>query len=337
LNKSKNISLFLAFMLIAGTIAAFTPSFIIGVNAQSEPYYRDNSYGSEQEYPPEYADSNSYNSYEPEYRMDNYKKLYSNDNYEQPEYPSYQPDYKSKYPSYGKDDRDKSKDSSNSVSLNKIKCINNNVNINGNNAGNVSLGNKGVTAAAEGYSGAYSSGENGYGSEGYYNDGYNNKKQDKGFECIINNNNNNTNQTIPPGPTTTTLNVAKAVRCVDENVNSLVPSIQQAGAIEDCEELEAIITPSDFTITVTGNAPTPNSFEGSEAGTEVQIGVGPYTVTETLGTEVTQVLAENPISRITTFTGQCTQADSSLSALGTIEANTPETCNIINTFTILPN
>jgi hypothetical protein len=125
-------ALFLAFVLVTGTIAAIFPSFMTGADAQAQTYY-------------------------------------------------------------GKDNRDKStKDSSKSVSLNKIKCINNNLNINGNNAGDVNADNKG-----KGYFGADSDG-------GYY-DGYGNNKQDKGFDdCVINNNNTNTNiisggnQTIPP-------------------------------------------------------------------------------------------------------------------------------------------
>ena len=91
------------------------------------------------------------------------------------------------YPSYVKDDRDKStKDSKKSVSINKLKSININLNINGNNAGDINLGNKG---ARERYVDTYSSNGGGYGG-GY--DGHN-KKNDKGFECIINNNNTNTN------------------------------------------------------------------------------------------------------------------------------------------------
>src|SRR5215211_9057949 len=167
---------------------------------------RYNSYGPEPEYPLEYADR-EYNSYEQEYGMDSYeKKSYSDDNYGQPEYPSYKPDYKPEYQSYGKD---KSKDSS-SVSINKLNCINNNVNINGNNNGTINVGNSGKSATGsgtdEGYLGVGSLGGN-YGEEGYDNNGYN-KQKDKGFSCIINNNNNNTNiiaggnQTEPePEPT----------------------------------------------------------------------------------------------------------------------------------------
>jgi hypothetical protein len=169
-------AIFLAIVLVAGTIAISSPSFMIGAKAQ--PYYgtdnRYNSYG-----PIQYPDNNYYNSYEPrDYGMDSYddrnsydNKPYGNDN-----------SYKLQYTSYdGKDDkRDKSKDSSKSVNINKLKCINTNLNINGNNAGNISIGNK---AAEGGYLGAYSSGGGGY-------DGY---KKDKGFTCIINNNNTNVN------------------------------------------------------------------------------------------------------------------------------------------------
>ena len=128
---------------------------------QAQPYYDDRM-------------DNDYNSYGP------------------PEYPSYKPDYKPAYLSYdGKDDkRDKSKkDSIQSVDVKTIKCINTNLNINGNNAGNISIGNK---SAAEGSVGGYSSDDSGYGDKRDY-DGYNNNKQDKDFDCIINNNNNNTN------------------------------------------------------------------------------------------------------------------------------------------------
>jgi hypothetical protein len=145
---------------------SYEPTTIYGMNDKKYNSYGYSDYG---------KDNNDRKSYD--------KKPYGNDNsYDKSQYqPSYKPDYKPQYPSYGKD---KSKDSS-SISLNKINCINNNVNINGNNTGDISVGNKG---AAEGYLGASSSGGSGYGVGGY--DGY---KQGKGFDCIINNNNTNTN------------------------------------------------------------------------------------------------------------------------------------------------
>jgi hypothetical protein len=150
--------MFLAIVLVTGTIAAISPSFIIkGVNAQAQPYYDG---------------------------MDSYddKKSYGIDNsYYESQYSSYKPDYKPKYSSNDKHDRDKSKkDSSKSVSINKLKCINTNLNINGNNTGDINVGNKG-----QGYLGVSSS-SGGYGGDGY-------SKQDIGFDCVINNNNTNTN------------------------------------------------------------------------------------------------------------------------------------------------
>ena len=166
-NSTKFSATFLAIVLLTGTIATISPSFIVGAQAQQEYNGIDNRYNSYEptEYPPEYTDNNSYER----------------------EYTSYTPDYKPQYPSYEKDDRDKSKDSSSkSISINKLKCINNNVNINGNNNGTINVGNSGSSATGPGTAGG-----SGYGTVGYSGEGYG--KQGKGFECIINNNNTNTN------------------------------------------------------------------------------------------------------------------------------------------------
>jgi hypothetical protein len=147
-------AIFLATLLVVGTIAIILPS------VQAQPYEMNNGYGSS-EPQPEYTNNNSY----------------------EPKYPSYLKNYKQEYSS------DNSYYDSNDIKsvINKLKCINNNLNINGNNAGDVNIGNKG-----QGYSGGYSSNGGGYnGNEGIYDNGYDNKR-DKGFECIINNNNNNT-------------------------------------------------------------------------------------------------------------------------------------------------
>jgi hypothetical protein len=114
--KKTTSAIFLAIVLLAGTFAVISPSFIIGIQAQSEPYYemenRYNSYEPEREYEnsnsygpeylPEYKDID-YNGYEPDYAIDIYEKSNQNDYNEQPEYPSYKPDYKPEYPKYGKD------------------------------------------------------------------------------------------------------------------------------------------------------------------------------------------------------------------------------------------
>lgn len=121
LNKIVSIkntnAIFLAVILVAGTFAAIFQSFIIiGVNAQDGLEYYDgmsnryNSYEPELEYHYN-TQKKEYNSYEPEYEMYDYKKSYRNGYYEQPEYQSYSE----------KDNYKSSIDSSNSVSINKLK------------------------------------------------------------------------------------------------------------------------------------------------------------------------------------------------------------------------
>jgi hypothetical protein len=200
-------AVFLAIVLVAGTITALSyPSFMIDVQAQ--PYY---------------GMDNSYNSYGSDFGIDSYndKRSYGNDNdygYEL-QYQSYKSDYKStEYQSYfGNDNYKSPKDisSKKSVNLNKIKCINNNININGINSGDVNIGNKGQLVQERDLSSSlFGNGEE-RNNNGYYYGYNNNNKKDKNIECIINNNNNNTNinlgdgggnQTIPPEPEPTTEN-----------------------------------------------------------------------------------------------------------------------------------
>ena len=82
--STKFSAIFLAIVLVTGMIALSFPSFMT-TGAQAQPYY---------------GRENRYNSYEPDYRMDNERKSYENDNYE------------SQYPSYDKDNNSyhKSKD-----------------------------------------------------------------------------------------------------------------------------------------------------------------------------------------------------------------------------------
>ena len=127
-------------------------------------------------------------------------------------------------PYYGMDNDYKSqKDSSKSVFINKLKCINTNININGENTGNINIGNKGQVGTAE---------------EGYY-DGYSNK--DKGFDCTINNNNTNTNL-VGNGNQTEPLTCEE---CFIENLNeeqlnnvTIALSVSRVGNLEGlCEAL----------------------------------------------------------------------------------------------------
>ncbi len=144
---------FLAIVLIVGTFAAISPSFMIGAHAQQ--------YGMEQKY----------NSHEPDYGMDS--------------------SYDDKQ-SYGKEDYSdyKSKDSSSSVSVKKIKCNNINVNLNGFNGVEVGtlptalngLATDEAQASDEGEIGASSSG-----SGERNNNGYQHNDKDSRYVCINNN------------------------------------------------------------------------------------------------------------------------------------------------------
>jgi hypothetical protein len=333
------------------------------------PKYTDRN-SPKYEYPPKYTDRNSYyNNYASSttseaYGMENNdRKSYgkNNDNYDvSSEYPSsssYKPNsYKpAEYPSsyggkdnnnYYKSQKDSSSSSKKSVDINKVKCINDNLNIDGQNTGNITIGNKG-----KGSLGTYSSaGGGGYGgSEGYYDNGYN-KKKDKDIDCIINNNNTNTNigggnQTVPPEPPEqkANLKVTKNVTCFERIVEpDSFPSVlqlEEENKNPSCADLLGNITDDQFNITVTDTNPTPSEFPGSESGTIVTLGAGAYTVTE--NPDETSVAADltalggNITGPNITFTGQCSQTGvNSTSAAGTIAAGESQTCNLENHFII---
>lgn len=243
LTKKSNV-IFLATILILGTFAAISPSFMLGnVQAQSnyemDRYYKD-SYGNS--YERDYGNDNRYDSYEPEYTdkaYNNYKPdHYGMDN----DYAKKSYGYESEYSSYGeKDDKTKKDDNSKNVSIHKIKCINTNLNINGNNVGNVSIGNIG-----QGNSSAYSSNSGEYGSgEGY-------GKQDKGFDCAINNNNNNTNLISNGGGNATNGNVTEPQTC-EECFRAFLSETQitaflPLGGSSSLEEFCTTVGPGGFAI-----------------------------------------------------------------------------------------
>ncbi|MGE0242647.1 MAG: hypothetical protein AB7F53_04580 [Nitrososphaeraceae archaeon] len=140
-------AIFLAIVLVLGTIALAVPSFMITAQATSD---REKDYDNDEEKKSydkdrddesrdndkDYDDDDEEKSYgkdsrdydENNYDKDEDKKSYDKDNYDS-KFSYYKDDYKSEYSSYGKD---KSKDSSSSsVSIKKIKCNNINVNLNG--------------------------------------------------------------------------------------------------------------------------------------------------------------------------------------------------------------
>ena len=167
----KSNAIFLAIVLVAGTITMLSPSFMRDAQAlqQQEDYYYD--------------------------EMDDYERpqSYGNDNYESREYPSYQKDYKQSYDKdsnkYQKDSNKYQKDSSSAI-IKKINCNNINVNLNG-------LDINATAASGNGYTNdgaveAASLMENGNANNGGYGERNNNYAQrgnDFTFVCINNNNN----------------------------------------------------------------------------------------------------------------------------------------------------
>jgi hypothetical protein len=200
-------AIFLAIVLVLGTFALSIPSFMIGAAAQASSdrdknYDEDDkkSYGKDRDSDRDdksrdYTDDNNgydyestnyseyidkrYNSYDSEYGMDN--------------------DYKDRY---GKDSY-KSKDSSSSVNIKKVKCNNINVNLNGidvdigapNGNGPVNGAIAEAQAAEDEGASSYDSDETGYDSSGESSNNNNS------FKFVCKNNNNNTvvvvNETIP--------------------------------------------------------------------------------------------------------------------------------------------
>ena len=236
---TKISAVFLATVLVLGTIVLSSPSFIVRAaqaTSDHDKNYNDNddnkkSYGKDRDRDDKSRDHEKY---------DDNKKSYGKDRDE------------SKYTSYGKDrDSDKSKDSS-SVSIKKVKCNNINVNVNGLELNVLppvlsGLIESEAQASDEGERGAssYGSGSGGYDGEKSRSDG------DFKFVCI--NNNNNT------------------VFGVDEDEDGVTPPPQP---IEDkCEEcfnanatLAGIIT--DL-LEVPGAIPLSPQFEGVVIGTDV--------------------------------------------------------------------
>jgi hypothetical protein len=278
LRKSTN-AIFLAIVLIAGTFAAISPSFMVGAHAQ------------------QYGMNQKYNSYEPDYGMDN--------------------SYDDKQ-SYGKDSNsyDKSKDSSN------VKCNNINVNVNG----DIDIGASQVLGAlatdeAQASADEGEIGTNSVGSDGGRPSGSDN---DPRFVCINNNNN-----VVVEEPTTAVLKVTKQIDCKDQiegdcdDLRELVNDdfiIQVEGNNPDPS--------SPFPGSPTGTDVTlgPGDYVVSETSDE--------TLAEDLQTFADNHPGRTIVSFSPSFTGDCTGTDFS-DATGTIAAGESQSCNVINAFSIL--
>ena len=286
---------FLAIVLIVGTFAAISPSFMVGAHAQQ--------YGMDQQ---------KYNSYEPDYGMDN----------------SYD-DKKS----YGKDSNsyDKSKDSSTIVK--KIKCNNINANVNGFNGVEVgTLPTALSDLATDDEAKASDEGEVGTNSFGSNDGESSGSDTDSRFVCI--NHNDFTTQTNSPDAEDANLIVTKVVTCESEGVNNRACSQLLAGLSGGA----TIIQSNDFNIAISGNHPTPSQFDGSSFPTIVTLGPGGYQVSETADPSVAtsiiqaEALSNSDISQSVIFSGDC----DAVTGQGTIAEGELQICSIENAFTARP-
>ena len=117
-----------------------------------------------------------------------------------------------------------------------------------------------------------------------------------------------------------TVSAGQTKQCVITNTYSASPPPVTTGEIivtkRVINEGGGSARPSDFTITVDGNNPTPASFDGSSSGTTVTLEPGRYSVTE------------NPLPDYT--------SSSSNDCTGTVSAGQTKQCVITNTYSASP-
>jgi hypothetical protein len=195
------------------------------------------------------------------------------------------------------------------VSVNSLKCDNINVNVNGLELSVLSpfLGSEVAAEAVESNTdvNSFAAGNNEDGS----------RIHDFRFICINNNNNTviwgeESESPEPPTPTTANLTVNKTTTCDPEQFG------------EECDTV--------YQISITGNNPTPNTFNASDTTVVVTFGAGVYNVNETgfqpglaqcAGFDGGQLIGEN-IYTCTDFSEDCS---------GDISAGESLSCNIENT------
>jgi hypothetical protein len=337
-------AMFLAIVLVVGTFALASPSFIVGA-AQATPDHENDyddkkSYVKDRDRDDKSRDSGKDNDEEDKSYSkdrDDDSRDYENDYDDKKSYEKDRDDKSRGHDkdydddnekSYGKDRDDKSKkDSSNSVFVKKLKCNNVNVNLNGVDVDIGLLNGNGRIAEAqleEGTDSFVSNGEK----------GQSNANTDYRILCINNNNNNRQGEPPTPSEELAKLNVIKNVEC-DSNGGS-----PNDAAV--CDFVEANISPEDYEMTVTGNNPTPSQFPGSSTGTKVQLEEGDYIVDEVLASTAQLQIDLDTDNIITTTTvddssdceGVFNQNDAFQEAIGTISAEESHTCAITNTITV---
>ena len=273
-------AMFLVIVLITGTIALSSPSFMTtgAVQASSDREKdHDNddkkSYGKDRDRDDKSRDHDKdYDENDKSYgkdrdessdeekdndelkdKKDNYNDSYGKDRDKSRDYEKYaddtksygNDDYESKYLSYGKDDNYKSKESrSNSVSIKKVKCNNINVNVNGLDFNGLSPFFSGLAAseaqAEDEGESSYGSYETGYGGSGE------SANDNNSFKFVCKNNNNNivvaVNETIPESPKPLTCEDCFTENLSEEQLENLTDVISSGTNLEDLEGLCEIVS-----------------------------------------------------------------------------------------------
>ena len=127
--------------------------------------------------------------------------------------------------------------------------------------------------------------------------------------------------------------VTKIVRC-DSSLG--IPSDDSV-----CQFVLENVDSNQFNLVVTGNSPNITSFQGSANGTNISVGPGNYTISETPfdTMDIENQLGETAIVTILTDSiGDCTsqynQVDTFQEAKGMITNNELQSCEIINTINV---
>lgn len=121
-----------------------------------------------------------------------------------------------------------------------------------------------------------------------------------------------------PSATDMANNTTDGKRSAD-NTNMITPTNQIHGTLVITKNVinpnnhSSNAKPSDFTITVHGNSPSPSSFQGSSSGTAVKLQMGMYSVTE-----------QGPSGYKSTMSGDCS---------GGMMSVETKTCKLTNTYT----
>lgn len=131
----------------------------------------------------------------------------------------------------------------------------------------------------------------------------------------------------------TSVTVTKIVRC-DSSLG--IPSDDSV-----CQFVLENVDSNQFNMVVTGNNPNITSFQGSANGTNISVGPGNYTVSETPfdTMDIENQLGETAVVTILTDSnGDCTsqynQVDTFQEAKGMISNNELQSCEIINTINV---